>query len=147
MKALTKEYILEKIIRISWRTGNMYIIALLYVILGYLFTSLNHAIPISTLKKIQEKYDKSANIIIITTAMFELLLIVIETYLIRNIIKFLSKNGILFPSTWISRQVKMNRLIQNEFGGSIFIGYIIFLFSTRLNDKLAYIGGSNWKTA
>ena len=41
----------------------MYIIALLYVILGYLFTSLNHAIPLPSLKEIQQKHDKSNEII------------------------------------------------------------------------------------
>ena len=140
MKTLTKEYILRKIARISWRTGNMYIIAALYVLLGYFFTFLNHSIPIPTVSQLQAKgYNKAAtDTIIFILMMIELFIIVVETYFIRNIIKFMSHSGLMLPYSWVSRSSKMERLIESEYGGSIFVGYIIFLFSDRLNEKLIY---------
>ena len=89
--------------------------------------------------KLPKGYNKATtDTIIFILMMIELFIIVVETYFIRNIIKFMSHSGLILPYSWVSRSSKMERLIESEYGGSIFVGYIIFLFSDRLNEKLIY---------
>ena len=133
------KYIKSKTGRIGWRTFNMYIIGLLYIFTGYCFIALNHSIPIPDVGKIKRTYSSkfSADTIIFLLLLIELFIVVVEIYLIRHIVKFIAKFTTL-PPTMVSRSGKMARLLQEEFGASIFVGYIIFLFSHRLNEKLTY---------
>ena len=70
--------------------------------------------------------------------MVEIFLTIIIVYFTRNIIKYIVKKGLILPIEWISKPEKMSRLLQNEFGGSIFAAYLLLLFSERLNEKIAY---------
>jgi hypothetical protein len=120
---------------------HMLIIAFLNIIFGFIFALLNSYIFPST-SYIISKYtneDGSLNKLIyleiIGYIIMEICIIVLEIYLIRNIVKGIG--GIISNSYSFTQE--LNYVFYKEYSNNIMLGYIIYLFSFELNERFSFL--------
>ena len=134
----------KKILKIGIRYINMLIIAFYYLIMGYLFATLNNAI-FPTLDEILIKYENENDGIgeVVGWCILELMLLIAEIYLIRNI----GKRALIYLTVFRNTSIlgldnsDLSELILKEMSDSIMLGYTLFLFNYGFNDKLSWLIG------
>lgn len=141
------------ILRILFRFSHMFITAILYIIFGLMFAAINNymfkdiseiieeVINDKNIKK--EKRNFSIYYNVIWWLIFEIIILLIEIYSIRNFIKFISKNTIdnkpFIKKLDIGSRKSLLEMFKDEYSSSIMLGYVVFLFNYQTNNKLSYL--------
>lgn len=130
-----------RILFIITRYFHMLTIAFLNIIFGFVFAILNSYLFPSTASTI-EKYEKEDGTIseliyieIIGYIILEICIIVLEIYLIRNIVKYI---GSMLSNSYIFTK-DLSYVFYKEYSSNIMIGYIIYLFSFELNERFSFL--------
>lgn len=156
---------IKSILKKSYRFVHMFIIAILYVVLGLLFAAVNNLAfkDIETIKQNnrtekdknkahKHKYKYNTPLIILETIawlLLEIAILLAEIYLIRNMVKIIGHYILehkkimefVLPSKnkTLSKYLHFKNLLKSEYGNNIMLGYTIYLFNVRTNDKFLYL--------
>lgn len=141
------------ILRILFRFSHMFITAIIYIIFGLMFAAANNYMFKDIYEIIEEvKNDKSIKkekrvfsiyYNVIWWLIFEIIILLIEIYAIRNFVKFIAKNTIdnkpFIKRLDIGSRKSLLEIFKDEYSSSIMLGYVVFLFNYQTNNKLSYL--------
>lgn len=136
--------IYENIYGWIFRFSHMFIIAMYHLIIGFGFAVLNNYLFLSV-DDILNKYDTTPTKLyfeVIGWIILETTVLLAEIYIIRNTVKILMNTFHRYnPDRKLSnyKKEKLLFLVRAEQSGNIMIGYTVYLFNYKLNQKFAFL--------